>query len=123
MNYMHRTRLAQPVHASYALLQPSWVPRGFKIYHYGSCLQVEPNASRVGRKEDLAFRIVAESLDQGPPLAGGNSAMKGYKSNSQFAQLLPRQKCHPLILAEYHNFAILLDGEFSENLTKLLEFG
>ena len=49
--------------------------------------------------------------------------MERHESNSQLAKFLPRQKRHPLVLAEHDHLAVFLDGDSVKNLAELLSLG
>jgi hypothetical protein len=78
-NQLHRVNapeLAEPIHASDALLHARGCPGDFEVHHKpASVLEVQSFAGRVGRKEEAAFDLV-ELTQRSAPFRACQSAMQ-----------------------------------------------
>src|SRR5215831_4398910 len=116
-------RLAEAVHSPDPLFESGGIPRRLEIDHRRGRLEIQPNASRVGRKKNAAIHIAPELLHERTAIPGRHASVQRYKSDPQFLQFLTGQVSHPFVFAEDHYLAALFDHQFTDDLAKLGEFG
>jgi len=80
---MHRIGLAVAVNAADPLVQDGRVPGHFQIDDRIGELQIQADTAGVGGKEDLAVRIIPETLDEPATLGGGNAAVETHEADTQ----------------------------------------
>src|SRR5260221_643849 len=100
--------------ASDALLEYGRIPRLVDVDDDAGVLEIESNAAGVRGEEDAAFRIFVESLDELPPLAAVDAAVKENVPPFPLFDLSLQNLMHAQPLAEDQHLGSRLLEDLSE---------